>query len=67
MLDSGLGETGINTLFSALNIPTVHHKSLKRYERKITPVIEEVAQESCRSSIILEKNLTLQNDLSHLK
>ena len=46
MLDAGIGETKINTLLSALNIPTVSHSSLKRYERVVGPAVENLCKES---------------------
>ncbi|XP_066596275.1 uncharacterized protein [Prorops nasuta] len=61
MLDAGIGEIKINTLLLALNVPSVTDKSLKRYERCVGPVIEEVANKSCVDAIEAEKYLTFQH------
>ena len=33
LLDAGMGATGVKTLLSALNIPSISNSSLKRYAR----------------------------------
>ncbi|XP_058810185.1 uncharacterized protein LOC131675276 [Phymastichus coffea] len=62
MLDSGEGESGVNTMLSALNVPPVNKNSLKRYERVVGPAIDKVANESCIKAIQEEKRLTLQHE-----
>ncbi|XP_066583761.1 uncharacterized protein [Prorops nasuta] len=66
MLDAGIGEIKINTLLSALNVQSVTDKSLKRYERCVGPVIEEVANNSCVDAIEAEKYLTFQHQKEKL-
>jgi len=58
MIDSGIGETQMNVLLSALNIAPVSSNLFKRYERVVGEKIEEVALESCNSSLAEEKSLT---------
>lgn len=60
MYDAGIGETSLNALLSEINIPSVPHTTLKRYERKVSPVIMAVADDTCQESILAEKELTLQ-------
>ena len=65
MIDAGFGETHINTLLSAINVPTVTAGFIKKNERLVGQAIEDVAKESCIESIQLEKQLTMdatQND-----
>lgn len=59
MIDSGSGVEPINTLLSALNIPTVSDKLLKRHERKVGKAFLSVASESCAKNIDKEIELTL--------
>ncbi|KAJ8666657.1 hypothetical protein QAD02_008319 [Eretmocerus hayati] len=59
VLDAGLGGTKMNTVFSSVNAPTIHHTTLKRLERVVGPAVEEVAQESCAKAIEKEKALTI--------
>ncbi|XP_066596255.1 uncharacterized protein [Prorops nasuta] len=59
MIDGGLGETHLNSLLSAMNIPAVSDTTVKKYERLVGPAIEKVAVESCVESIRIEKALTL--------
>lgn len=60
MLDSGSGETKINTILSAANIPTVQASSLKSWERYVGQAIKELADETCCEAIAEEKQLTLE-------
>jgi len=58
MVDSGSGVDPINNLLSALSIPTVSDKLLKRHERRVGKAFVSVATESCAKSIYLEIQLT---------
>jgi len=60
MIDAGVGESHINTFFSALNVPVWHPSVVKRYERIVGSAIESTAKDSCQETINLEKKLTLQ-------
>lgn len=60
MLDAGLGPTGINSILSALNIPTVNATTLKHYERKVGEAGIALANESCEAAIQEERKLTIQ-------
>ena len=51
MIDAGIGETHVNNLLAALDIPPIHHKTLKKYERRIGVALEKSAGESCRRSL----------------
>ena len=61
MLDAGIGETKLNTLMSAINVPTISQTSLKRYERFVGTAIQELADISCKNAIDTEKKLTLEH------
>lgn len=62
MLDSGLGPTGINTILSEINIPTVSSSLLKRNERKVGEVAITLADASCVKAIEEEIQLTKKHD-----
>ena len=55
--DSGIGYTHINSLFAALNIPTINRSAYKRREREIGLAIEEVAASSFRMALENENSL----------
>ncbi|KAJ8668561.1 hypothetical protein QAD02_010224 [Eretmocerus hayati] len=59
ILDTGIGETKVNTLLSVVNSPTIHHSTLKRLERVVGPPIENVAQASCVYAIEKEKMMSI--------
>ena len=50
-INSGIGYTHINSLFTALNIPTINRSTYKRREREIGLAIEEVAASSCKMAL----------------
>jgi hypothetical protein len=54
MLNSGLGETQVNHLLAALNIPRISPTTLKRREREVGNSIQELAQQSCSEALIQE-------------
>lgn len=58
LFDAGIGEAQINTILSAINVPTVTWALLKRYERIVGSAIEAVALESCQESVREEIALT---------
>ena len=47
VIDAGVGETQMNDILADLNIPSPHHKTLKRREREAGPSFEKVADSSC--------------------
>ena len=64
MLDSGVGETQINLLLSALNVNQISNNLLKRYERIVGNAVESVATESCSGALEEEIEKTKQaNDV----
>ena len=58
MLDTGIGEMQVNNLLAAINLPGIHHKSLKCRERESGSAFESVAAQSCAEGIELEKQAT---------
>ncbi|KAK0159463.1 hypothetical protein PV327_011116, partial [Microctonus hyperodae] len=62
ILDGGIGETQLNTILSALNVPTINHNSIKRYERLVGPAIETVVKDSCHEALKVERELTILNE-----
>lgn len=58
MIDAGLGESQINTLLSAMNIPTVRSNLIKRHERLIGVSLKGLGKESCEEALKFEQKLT---------
>ena len=50
-INGGIGEEQINNILAVLNLPSVHHKTLKEREREIGRAFEKVAEASCNSAI----------------
>ena len=44
----------MNALLGAMNIPGIHHKSLKRRERSMGGVLEAAAKRSCHAALVKE-------------
>ena len=59
MIDTGIGTTHLNSIMSTLNIPAITGTLSKRNERDVGKKVEELAHESCREALKLEKELTL--------
>ena len=55
MYHTGLGEAHVSGFLAALEIPHLHHKSLKIREREIAKTIDKVAKESCQR--VLEEEM----------
>lgn len=62
ILDGGIGETQLNTILTALNVPTVNRNLIKRYERLVGPAIENVAKKICLEALKVERKLTIENE-----
>ena len=54
MVHSGLGETHVNNFLTSMNLPPISHKTLKKREREVGPIIEKVAEESCEKALAEE-------------
>ena len=57
MLHCGIGETHINGLLAAINIPVLSRSSIKEREREVGRVIETVAQNSSMQALQEEVDL----------
>ena len=62
MIDAGIGETHVNNLLTALDIPPVCHKSLKKSERVVGTALERMAHGSCKKNLEEECRLTIGDD-----
>ena len=58
MIDSGIGETHINSVQSAIDFPPICHKTLKKCERVVGQALEKGAKESCEKFLEDECMLT---------
>ncbi|XP_056006937.1 DNA polymerase III PolC-type-like [Ostrea edulis] len=67
MINSGLGETHLNTFLAVLNVPGISKQGLKEREREVGNTLKKMAEESCQA-ILLEEveksdgNLTVSFD-----
>lgn len=60
MIHAGIGNTHVNAFLTALGIPEIHHKTLKKMERLVGPIIESAAKDSCNRASLLEKSISLE-------
>ena len=60
-LHAGIGNTHLNNLLSTMNIPTMNHRLFKEREREIGNVVENIAGESCKLNLNLEKVMDEQS------
>lgn len=51
LLHSGLGETHINNLLAAINVPVIHQKTLKRRERGAGRGIEKLTEKATAEAL----------------
>ena len=51
MLHSGIGETHVNNFLAAINVPGIHHKTLKKREREAGQGLENVAQKAIQEAL----------------
>ena len=59
MINAGVGVQQINNILAELNVPPVHHTTIKKSEREIGTSFEAVSQNSCDQAI--EEELTALN------
>ncbi|CAC5365474.1 unnamed protein product [Mytilus coruscus] len=59
MIHLGIGETQLNNLLSIINVHCIDHKSLKRRENEIAPIIKQNAKTS-------ENNFLLEEEIGSL-
>ena len=55
MLNIGIGATHVQNFLAALNVPSMHHKSMRTREKDMGKKILEVAAESCKEALEEEK------------
>ena len=51
MLHAGIGETHVNNLLTAINVPEIHHKTLKRREREAGKGLEALAERTIQEAL----------------
>ena len=51
MTDAGLNCRQMNRFLTTLEVPPIHHKTVKRYERELSGSIHEVAAKSCAQAL----------------
>lgn len=63
MLHAGIGESHVNNLLSALNVPGIHQKSLKRREREAGKGLEPLTEKSVSDALVLEISKTQERSV----
>lgn len=58
MLHAGLGETQINSVLAAMNVPPVSHSMLDQRQREAGLAVENVAEQSINESLQKEVEAT---------
>ena len=58
MLHAGIGEPHVNNLLTSMNIPPIHHKTLKRRERKAGKGLETVVNRVMAKALLEEVTKT---------
>lgn len=56
-----MGNTHLNRVLTALNIPLFNWSTFKTHEKEVGKGMEEMAQESCKASALEERMLTIEN------
>ena len=62
MVHSGIGHTHMSNFMSALEIPSINHRSLKQREEEAAKHIEVVAQASCEQALQEEVAMSQNED-----
>jgi len=62
MLNIGIGATHVQNFLAALNVPSMHHKSIRTREKDMGKKILEVAAESCKDEEEKEKSRITGNE-----
>ena len=60
-VNGGLGNTYVNKLLSALNIPEMTWHTFQTHEKEVGKVVEESAYESCLAAALEKRRLTIEN------
>lgn len=51
MINGGFGETHINSILAAMNIPSITKKELKKRKREVGHQLNSMAEESCKKQL----------------
>lgn len=60
-MNGGVGNTHINKVLTAMDIPQVNWKNFKTHENEVIQGVECMAQESCLAAAQEERRLTIEN------
>nr|XP_046492459.1 uncharacterized protein LOC124224031 [Neodiprion pinetum] len=58
---SGVGCNALRKIAMCIDMPVLSQETYKRYERKIGPLIEEAAKDSCQGAAAEEQNLVVEH------
>ena len=61
MYHTGMGGTHVNNFLAALDIPGIHHKTLKKREEEVAKYIRDVAKDTCEEALEQEISMTEQS------
>ena len=57
-IHAGIGATKVNAFLTTMNLPPIHHKTLKRREREVGVAAETLAKRSCSEALQQECQMT---------
>jgi len=60
MLQSGMGVSHMTTFLAALEIPGLHHNSVRERQREVAKAVKRVAESSCLEALQEELAITSQ-------
>ena len=55
MIHAGMGAQYVNSFLTTMNIPPLHHKTMKKREREIGNAVDSIAKKSCLDALADEK------------
>lgn len=60
-LNAGMGNSHLNTLLAAMNMPEFYSKTFQKHEKEVGLAASQLAHESCVEAAKLERELTIRN------
>ena len=61
MWDTGIGSDHVNRFLGDINLPGIHHKSLRRREKEVLHHLEDCSRKSCKKAMEEEIRLSVSD------
>lgn len=55
MYHAGMGHTHVESFLTTMEVPCLHHKTMKRREKEVAVHVRKVAEKSCEDVLEKEK------------